>query len=102
MNDFCIQMLSGLSVTFHGMTLKDLVIFSHVCKQEGITVRELAEKTGYSEKELQASTRKLTGSKLATQQTRYLLIKEQQEIKGISFYLTTKGTEYGKLLKLPS
>ena len=102
MNDLSIQMLNGLSSAFYGMTLKDLVVFSHVVDQKGVLLTDLKKLTAYTDNELQASIRKLTGSKLATQQTRYLLIKEVQGIKGMSYFLTTKGLEYAKLLNQPA
>ena len=100
-NNLSTEILNGLSVTFSGMSLKDLVIFSHVVQQEGITLSELKKTTGYQDADMQASIRKLTGNKQAAKHTRYLLIKEQQGIHGQSFYLTTKGVEYSKLLNQP-
>ena len=96
-----IQCLNGLSVMFTAMSLKDLVIFSHIVDREGITLTELKDITGYQDADMQASIRKLTGSKQAAKQTRYQLIKEQPSIKGQSYFLTTKGIEYSKLLHSP-
>ncbi len=102
MNNLSIATLNGLSVTFSTMSLKDLVIFSHIADQEGITLLELKDVTGYQDADMQASIRKLTGNKQAAKHTRYLLIKEQLGIKGQSYYLTTKGIEYSKLLNHPA
>ena len=90
--------LNHFSIVFNQMSLKDLVLFMHVAKNEGLTREQLLTETGFDERSIQGALRKLTGSRLASNACRYELIKEAITGAGVGYFLTGKGKEFVSLL----
>ena len=86
-----------LSQYFEGITAKDIVLFKTIAANEGIDQPGLIKATGYEEKALQASLRKLTGSKLTANSYRYTLVKESPSSNASGFFLTRKGREFSQI-----
>ena len=89
--------LNYFSLAFHGMSLNDFILLAHIADKEGINHDQLLEASKFEEKKVQASLRKLTGSRLATKSCRYRLVKEAPVSQGTGYFLTSKGREYIQL-----
>ena len=96
-NQILLTSLQHFAMAFNGMSLNDFVLFRYIAFKEGVSHDQLLNNSKFEEKNIQASLRKLTGSRLVSNAHRYLLVKEVQGIEEVRYYLTARGKEYLRL-----
>ena len=96
-NEILLTSLQHFAMAFNGMSLNDFVLFKYIAFREGVSHEQLLNSTKFEEKNIQASLRKLTGSRLVSNAHRYRLVKDVQGVEEVRYYLTARGKEYLRL-----